>query len=79
MHPLLSVLEIVDRLLGPGGCPWDQKQTLDSRRNDLLEESCEVIDAIHVKNPNQISEELGDVLFVILFYCRLLEKNMVYH
>lgn len=74
MSDITPLLSILDTLLAPDGCPWDQKQTLDTIKGDLLEEACELIDAIEKKNGEEVIEELGDVLFVILFLCRLAEK-----
>ena len=53
---------IVDRLLGPGGCPWDQAQTHDSLKKYLLEEAYEVIDAIEIGSSEALREELGDLM-----------------
>lgn len=75
MSAIIPLLEILDTLLGPNGCPWDQKQTLISIKGDLLEETCEVIDAIENQKKEEIQEELGDLLFVVLFLCRLAEKE----
>lgn len=77
MHSFQSLLTLIDTLLGPNGCPWDQKQTLKSIKADLLEEACETIDAIDSEKAEDIREELGDVLFVVLFLFRLAEKEGV--
>lgn len=70
-----TLLKLVDRLMGPDGCPWDQNQTLANLREDLLEEACEVIDAIDQYDEEAITEELGDLLFVVLFLIRVAEKE----
>lgn len=70
-----DVLEILDKLLSPEGCAWDRAQTLQSMRGSLIEEVHEVIDAINEKNSVGITEELGDLLFNVLFLCRLAEKE----
>jgi tetrapyrrole methylase family protein/MazG family protein len=70
-----TLLSIIDRLMGPGGCPWDQKQTLAGLREDLLEEACEVIDAVDTYKATEITEELGDLLFIALFMTRVAEKE----
>lgn len=75
MSDISPLLAILDTLIGPDGCPWDQKQTLQSIKGDLLEEACEVIDAIEKQDKEDIKEELGDLLFVVLFLCRLAEKE----
>lgn len=77
MDQINQLLTVIDRLLGDDGCPWDRKQTLATLKSDLLEETCEVIDAIHSKESSSIQEELGDLLFVTLFLCRLAEKEKV--
>jgi tetrapyrrole methylase family protein / MazG family protein len=70
-----ELLETVDRLLAPGGCPWDQKQTMISMRSSILEEVCEVIEAIDLNDNEHIQEELGDLFFNLIFLCRLAEKE----
>ena len=60
--PFDELVQVVDRLLGPGGCPWDQAQTHDSLKKYLLEEAYEVIDAIDSGDQDAMCEELGDLL-----------------
>lgn len=59
---------VVDRLLGPGGCPWDQEQTHESLKRYLIEESYELIDAIDRSDDAAMREELGDVLLQPLMH-----------
>jgi len=59
---LYELVEIVDRLLGPGGCPWDQAQTHESLKRYLLEEAYEVLDAIDSGSDPKFKEELGDLI-----------------
>lgn len=68
-------LKVVDRLLGPEGCPWDQKQTMKTIRSDVLEEVCELIEAIDLEDNHHIEEELGDLFFNVVFLSRLAEKE----
>lgn len=75
MDAIDDLLNSIDALLGPGGCPWDQKQTLSSVKHDMLEETAELIDAIQEENGAMIQEELGDLLFLVLFFSRLSEKE----
>lgn len=75
MDKFTRLVEVLDRLIGPGGCPWDQKQTLHSTRTAILEETHEVIDAIDLNDSDKICEELGDLLFVTVFLCRLAQKE----
>lgn len=70
-----KLLDIIDSLLGPNGCPWDREQTMKSIRSDLIEESCELVDAIDSEDNAHIEEELGDVLFVVTFMAKLAEKE----
>ncbi len=70
-----ALSETQDTLLGPGGCPWDRKQTLDSVRGDLLEEVYELLEAICENDNDHICEELGDVASCWLFMSKLAEKE----
>lgn len=70
-----DLIEIVKLLRGEGGCPWDREQTHTSIRSDLLEETCEVIEAIDLNDPELLREELGDVLLQVVFHCRIEEEN----
>lgn len=70
-----ELIAIADKLLGPGGCPWDQEQTFETIRTTLFEEAHEVIEAIEEKDSQKIMEELGDLLFNVLFLCKLGEKE----
>ena len=73
MSRLLDLVSVVDRLRAPGGCPWDQAQTFATMRPYLVEECYEVLDALDKDDPSLIAEELGDLLFVVLFYVRMAE------
>jgi MazG family protein len=66
---------IMDRLRGPDGCPWDREQTLASLRTYLVEEVYEVIEAIERGSPTDLREELGDLLFQIVFQCRIAQER----
>ena len=63
-----DLVEIVKILRGEGGCPWDMEQTHKTIRDDLIEETYEVIEAIDTDNPELLREELGDVLLQIVFH-----------
>lgn len=75
MDAFVELQNILGRLLGPQGCEWDRAQTMRSMRESLLEESCEVIEAIDLGEPHHIQEELGDLFFNALFLCTLAEKE----
>ncbi len=64
---LARLVALVRRLRGPGGCAWDQEQTLESMTTQIVEEAYEVIDAIERSDVDAIQEELGDLLFLLLF------------
>ncbi len=61
----------MDRLRGEGGCPWDREQTPRDLRGYLLEEAYEVVEAIDDGRPGPLREELGDLLFQIVFLARI--------
>jgi tetrapyrrole methylase family protein/MazG family protein len=69
-----DLLDIMKLLRGEGGCPWDREQTHESIRSDLIEETCEVIEAIDLKDTALLREELGDVLLQVVFHCRIEEE-----
>jgi MazG family protein len=75
MHELNNLLAIADQLLGSEGCPWDREQTFFTLQPYLLEETHELIEAIDSQNPVKISEELGDVLYALVFIAKLGEKD----
>ena len=64
-------LDIIAQLRAPGGCPWDQKQTHESLKGCLLEESQEVLDAIDNKDDDNLCEELGDVLLQVVMHAQI--------
>ncbi|MBS1706194.1 MAG: nucleoside triphosphate pyrophosphohydrolase [Armatimonadetes bacterium] len=68
---LHGLAEIVDRLLGPGGCPWDQEQTHESLKRHLLEEAYEVLDAIDSGALEALHEELGDLLLQPIMHAQM--------
>lgn len=70
-----DLMEIVAILRSEEGCPWDREQTHESIRNDLIEETYEVIEAIDTSNASLMREELGDLLFQIIFHARIAEEQ----
>ena len=66
---------LMARLRGPDGCPWDRKQTAASLKPFLIEECYEVVDALDENDPNKVKEELGDLMFQIVFHARIAEEN----
>lgn len=67
-YSLQDLIRIVDLLRGPGGCPWDQEQTHESIRRNLIEEAYEAADAIDTGDLANLKEELGDVLLQVVFH-----------
>lgn len=76
MNSVFNILiELMAKLRSPEGCPWDRKQTTQSLKPFLVEECYEVIDALEEGNPDKIKEELGDLLFQIVFHARIAEER----
>lgn len=65
------IVELMQRLLAPDGCPWDRKQTLETLRKYVLEEACEVVDAIDSGDRRELKSELGDLLLQVVFQAEL--------
>src|SRR3989344_4858601 len=65
------LVAIMQQLRGPKGCPWDKEQTFQSLAPFVIEEAYEVIDAVDAGSPAMLKEELGDLLFQVIFMCQL--------
>lgn len=72
---LIRLLEVMDRLRSPGGCPWDAEQTHQSLIKYLLEESYEFVDAIDSDDREAMREELGDILLQVYFHSRIAQEH----
>ena len=72
---LQRLVEVMDRLRSPGGCPWDAEQTHESLVKYLLEESYEFIDSVDAKDREGMREELGDVLLQVYFHSRMAQDH----
>ena len=72
---LPRLVGLMRRLLAPDGCPWDREQTLETLRKYVLEEACEVIDAIDSKNRKGLQEELGDLILQVVFQAELARRE----
>ncbi|KHG64915.1 nucleoside triphosphate hydrolase [Thermus sp. 2.9] len=75
MGGMERLLEVMRRLRGPGGCPWDRAQTHESLVPYLLEEASEAADALLKGNPKEMAEELGDVLLQVAFHSVIAEEE----
>lgn len=72
---LPRLVALMRALLAPDGCPWDREQTPDSLKRYVLEEACEVIDAIESGDPKHLREELGDLLLQVVFQAEIARKK----
>lgn len=70
-----ELVDIVSKLRGPGGCPWDREQTRETLKPFLVEEFYELIDAIDDNDNDGIKEELGDLLFQIVLQSQLFSEE----
>ncbi len=70
-YDLNDFIRIIDVLRGPGGCPWDIKQTHESLKLNAVEEAWEVVDAIDEGSAAHLREELGDLLMQVIFHASI--------
>lgn len=73
---LLDLVEVMDRLRSPGGCPWDARQTHASLVEYLLEEAYETVEAIEAAESEHLREELGDLLLQVIFHSRIAQDEL---
>lgn len=72
---LARLIEVMDRLRSPGGCPWDAEQTHHSLARHVIEEAYELAEAIEGGTREDLREELGDVLLQVVFHARLAQEH----
>src|SRR5512132_1362156 len=70
-----ELADIMARLRGPDGCPWDREQTIESLRGFVLEETYEVLDAIDRGDHEALRGEIGDLIFEGVFLARIEEDH----
>jgi tetrapyrrole methylase family protein/MazG family protein len=70
-HPLDALVDLMATLRSPQGCPWDRKQTPATLKTFVLEEAYEVADAIDGGDPAELRDELGDLLFQVVFQAQI--------
>ncbi len=75
MDELQKLIAVMAQLRSPVGCPWDREQTHESLKPYLIEEVHEVLEAIEDSSPVKLKEELGDLLFQIVFHCQLASEH----
>jgi len=72
---LSKLVELMAHLRGPEGCPWDREQNYDTLKGLMLEEAYEVVDAVSERDFGGLEDELGDLLFQVVFFARLAEEE----
>jgi MazG family protein len=72
------LVDIMARLRGPGGCPWDREQTFDTIKPYTLEETYEVLDAIDRREWQELAEELGDFMLQAVFYAQMAAEQELF-
>ncbi|MGF7184178.1 tetrapyrrole methylase family protein/MazG family protein [Desulfitispora alkaliphila] len=77
-YPMDPIVDVMAKLRGEGGCPWDREQTHESLKRYLIEETYEVVEAIEENNMNKICDELGDLLLQIVFHAQIGKENHVF-
>jgi tetrapyrrole methylase family protein/MazG family protein len=70
-----TLVDIMAKLRSPDGCPWDRAQTHLSVKNNLLEESYEVVEALDAEDMDKLCEELGDLLMQIVFHAQMASES----
>lgn len=70
-----KLVELMDVLRSPEGCPWDREQTRETLKPMLIEEAYEVLDALDSGEPDNLCEELGDLLFQVVFHSRIAKER----
>ena len=70
-----TLLRLMERLRGPGGCPWDREQTIESLRPYLIEETYEVLEAIERRDWAHLPDELGDLQLQIVFQAQIASEE----
>jgi MazG family protein len=73
-----KLVEIMSRLRGPDGCPWDREQTFDTIKPYTLEETYEVLDAIDRRDWGELAEELGDYLLQAVFFAQMASEQKLF-
>ena len=69
------LIDIVEKLRSPEGCPWDKEQTHSSLKGNMIEEAYEAIDAIDSENAENLKEELGDVLLQVVLHAKIASEE----
>ncbi len=78
MEAMDRLMDIMDTLRGPGGCPWDREQDHKSIMKCLIEEAYELADAIEQEDAGELKEELGDVFLQVVFHAAIARDNKMF-
>ena len=70
-----ALVRLIEVLRGEAGCPWDREQTKENLKSFLIEEAYEVIEAISQHSAEKLKEEVGDLLFQLLFLCQICKEK----
>ena len=70
-----KLVDLVEQLRGENGCPWDKQQTRETLKPMLIEEAYEVLDALDSASPKELKEELGDLLFQVVFHAQIAREK----
>ncbi len=70
-----KLVSLVEQLRGENGCPWDREQTRESLKPMLIEEAYEVLDALDADDPPELKDELGDLLFQVVFHSQIAQER----
>ncbi len=73
--PFEALIELVEKLRGPEGCPWDKEQTYETLAPMTIEEAYELLEAIETHDVEQMKAELGDLLFQVVFYAKIAKER----
>lgn len=73
-----DLVEIIEKLRSPEGCPWDREQTHESIRGSMIEEAYELVEEIDKGNPEKIADESGDVLLQVVLHAQIGKDNGEY-
>jgi tetrapyrrole methylase family protein/MazG family protein len=70
-----KLIALVEQLRSDNGCPWDKEQTRETLKPMLIEEAFEVLDALDAEDPIELKEELGDLLFQVVFHAQIAQER----
>jgi tetrapyrrole methylase family protein / MazG family protein len=70
-----KLVSLVEQLRGENGCPWDKEQTRETLKPMLIEEAFEVLDALDAEDPGELKDELGDLLFQVVFHSQIAQEK----